>query len=107
MVNNVLRNGGNFVMAKTQAQYSLTPEQEAIREMVRELAQRYVAPGAAERDRSKQYPWDMLQLLVEHDLLAVPFPEKYGGSGEGMLTGCVVVETLTQACYNTSYLLVI
>jgi alkylation response protein AidB-like acyl-CoA dehydrogenase len=88
------------------AQYALTENQLGIQQATRELARTRVAAGARERDRKKQYPEDMLRLLIAQDALGLPFPEELGGSGEGMLTCCLVIEELTRVCYNTSYLLV-
>jgi hypothetical protein len=88
------------------AQYALTENQLGIQQATRELARTRVAEGARERDRKKQYPEDMLRLLIAQDALGLPFPEELGGSGEGMLTCCLVIEELTRVCYNTSYLLV-
>lgn len=65
-----------------------------------------VQPGARDRDRTGEYPYDMFKLLLEQDALALPFSAEYGGSEQGMLTCCLVIEELTKVCYNTSYLLV-
>ncbi|MDA3626065.1 acyl-CoA dehydrogenase family protein [Saccharopolyspora sp. WRP15-2] len=88
------------------AQYCLTEDQVRIQLATRELARDKVASGARERDQRKQYPHDMLELLLAQDALGLPFPVDLGGSGEGMLTCCLVIEELTRVCYNTSYLLV-
>jgi alkylation response protein AidB-like acyl-CoA dehydrogenase len=87
-------------------QYSLTEDQLAIQRATRQFASEKVAPGARDRDLNRTYPEDMLQLLLRQDALGLPFPAELGGSGEGMLTCCLVIEELTRACYNTSYLLV-
>jgi alkylation response protein AidB-like acyl-CoA dehydrogenase len=88
------------------AQYALTEDQIGIRTATRELARTRVAAGARDRDQEQKYPEDMLQLLLAQDALGLPFPTEMGGSGEGMLTCCLVIEELTRVCYNTSYLLV-
>jgi alkylation response protein AidB-like acyl-CoA dehydrogenase len=87
-------------------QYALTEDQIGIQMATRELARQKVAAGARERDQEKKYPQDMLELLIAQDALGLPFPTELGGSGEGMLTCCLVIEELTRVCYNTSYLLV-
>ena len=91
--------------ATGSAQYALTEEQVALRDMVRELAREKVAPGAMERDHSKSYPSDMFELLRERGLLTLPFPEDYGDSGRSLLSCLLVIEELTKVDYNTSYLL--
>lgn len=93
-------------MTHTASQYSLTEDQLGIQLATRQLARGKVAPGARERDQRKTYPEDMLQLLIAQDALGLPFPAELGGSGQGMLTCCLVIEELTRVCYNTSYLLV-
>ena len=54
-------------------------DEEMLLEMVRDLARDKVAPRAAEIDASGQFPWDMKELLAKQDILAMPFPETYGG----------------------------
>lgn len=86
-------------------QYALTVEQQQLIERVRVLADGPVAAGAAERDRTGDYPQDMFELLRDEGLLTLPFDERHGGQGAGILTCALVIEELTRACYNTSYLL--
>jgi alkylation response protein AidB-like acyl-CoA dehydrogenase len=58
----------------------LTEEQRLLRDAVRELADERVAPRAAAIDRTGEFPEDLRQLLATQDILALPFPEEYGGS---------------------------
>lgn len=52
-----------------------------MRDVVRELADERIAPRAAEIDSSAEFPWDVVELLAAHDVLALPFPDEYGGLG--------------------------
>ena len=47
----------------------LTDEQREIRDLVRTLARERIAPRAAEIDKSAEFPWDMVELMREHELL--------------------------------------
>ena len=85
--------------------YRLTEEQEMMRTNVKRIAQERVAPRAAEIDRSGEFPWDMLELLRENQILQIPIPEKYGGAGAGELTCCVVIEEFAKVCANTAHIL--
>jgi alkylation response protein AidB-like acyl-CoA dehydrogenase len=85
----------------------LTDEQRALRDTVRELADEKVAPRAAEIDQSAEFPWDMVELLARHDILALPFPEQYGGLGGDLLTLCVAVEQLSRVCATTGLILAV
>ncbi|MDQ3493287.1 MAG: acyl-CoA dehydrogenase family protein, partial [Chloroflexota bacterium] len=66
----------------------LSEDQRALRDVVRELADERIAPRAAEIDSSAEFPWDVVELLAAHDVLALPFPDEYGGLGGDLLTLC-------------------
>src|SRR5437763_16176433 len=50
-----------------------------------EIAREKIAPRSAEIDERAEYPWDIRKLLSEHDILGLPFPSEYGGTGTGTL----------------------
>jgi alkylation response protein AidB-like acyl-CoA dehydrogenase len=85
----------------------LTEEQREIRELVRTLARERVAPRAAEIDRSAEFPWDMVELLREHELFGLPFDEEHGGTGTGALMVLVAIEELSKVCATTGLLLAV
>jgi butyryl-CoA dehydrogenase len=82
--------------------FKLTPEQEDIQSMVREMAQKEFAPRAAEVDKNHRFPRENWDLLVASDLCGLPFPEKYGGVGLDHVCYAIVVEELAKACATTS-----
>ncbi|MGO9512693.1 MAG: acyl-CoA dehydrogenase family protein [Steroidobacteraceae bacterium] len=86
--------------------YSLTADQLAIQDLIRRVARDKVAARADAIDRAAEYPQDMFELLKDLGLFALPFPEKYGGTGS-LLSGCLAVEEFGRVCYNTGYLLVV
>ncbi|HEX5469736.1 MAG TPA: acyl-CoA dehydrogenase family protein [Gaiellaceae bacterium] len=75
----------------------LTDEQREIRELVRTLTRERIAPRAAEIDESGEFPWDMVELLREHELFGLAFEERYGGSAAGALMLLVAVEEISKA----------
>ena len=85
----------------------LSPEQREIRDLVRDLARERVAPRAAEIDKSAEFPWDMVELMREHDLLGLPFEEQYGGTGTGALMVLVAIEELSKVCATTGLILAV
>ena len=85
----------------------LTDEQREIRDLVRDLARERVAPRAAEIDKSAEFPWDMVELMREHDLLGLPFEERYGGTGTGALMVLVAIEELSKVCATTGLILAV
>ena len=76
--------------------YELTEEQEAVRKAVRELAEKEVKLKAAETDERKQFPHDVIKLLVKQGIHLLPLPEKYGGYNSSLLN-CIAIEELAKA----------
>jgi alkylation response protein AidB-like acyl-CoA dehydrogenase len=85
----------------------LSDEQREIRDLVRTLARERVAPRAAEIDKSAEFPWDMVELLRQHDLFGLPFDEEHGGTGTGALVVLVAIEELSKVCATTGLLLAV
>ncbi|HEV8190073.1 MAG TPA: acyl-CoA dehydrogenase family protein, partial [Ktedonobacterales bacterium] len=83
----------------------LASEEQMLLDMVRELARDKVAPRAAAIDAKGEFPWDMKELLAKQDILAMPFPEEYGGLGSSEVSILMVIEELAKACATTSLLL--
>jgi len=87
--------------------YRLTEEQQMLRDAVRVLADERIAPRAAEIDRTAEFPWDVKELLASHDILALPFPEAYGGLGGHLLTICLAIEQISRACATSGLILAV
>src|ERR671924_1004292 len=85
----------------------LTEEQREIRDLVRTLARERVAPRAAEIDKSAEFPWDVVELLREHELFGLPFEERHGGTGTGALMVLVAIEEISKVCATTGLLLAV
>jgi len=85
----------------------LSAEQREIRDLVRDLARERVGPRAAEIDKSAEFPWDMVELMREHDLFGLPFDEEYGGTGTGALMVLVAIEELSKVCATTGLILAV
>ncbi len=77
--------------------FGLTEEEQMLQDMVRRLAKEKVAPGAEERDKKGEYPYDMLELMKENGLMGVDFPTEYDGMEAGLISHCILVEELAKA----------
>ncbi|MFW6318429.1 MAG: acyl-CoA dehydrogenase family protein [Halorubrum sp.] len=73
---------------------SLTDEQEAIRELVREFAVEELRPGAGAADETESFPEDAWDGLAELGLTGLTVPEAYGGFDADETTYAVVNEEL-------------
>ena len=85
----------------------LSDEQREIRELVRTLARERVAPRAAEIDKSAEFPWDIVELMREHELFGLPYTEEHGGTGTGALMVLVAIEELSKVCATTGLILAV
>ncbi|WIG58824.1 MAG: Acyl-CoA dehydrogenase, short-chain specific [Ktedonobacterales bacterium] len=83
----------------------ISADEKMMLDMVRELAHDKVAPRAAEIDAKGEFPWDMKELLAKQDILAMPFPEEYGGLGSSELSILMTIEELSKSCATTALLL--
>src|SRR5436305_3591985 len=74
----------------------LTPEQEDFRKVVRDFAEREIAPHAEEWDREHTFPVDTVLAMGELGLFGLPFPEEYGGAAADFTTLCLAIEELAR-----------
>ncbi|MFS0689764.1 acyl-CoA dehydrogenase family protein [Sporosarcina sp. 179-K 8C2 HS] len=81
--------------------FDLTDEQQMIRKMMREFSDEVVAPGAIERDRTKEFPTEIFKQLSEMGMMGLPFPEEYGGAGADTTSFAIVTEELSRGCAST------
>ncbi len=81
--------------------FELSESQVMIQHMVRDFAQKELAPVAADLDREARFPAEILAKMAELDLFALPFSEEYGGTGDGYLAYVIAVEEISRACAST------
>lgn len=81
--------------------FQLNEGQQLIRQMVREFAEKELAPVAAELDREERFPAEIIEKMARLDLFALPFSEDCGGTGDGYLAYAIAVEEISRACAST------
>jgi alkylation response protein AidB-like acyl-CoA dehydrogenase len=82
--------------------YALTDEHEAIREAVRDIAEREIAPFAAEVDADSRYPVEAQKALTTAGFHATHIPEAYGGEGADAIATCIVIEEVARVDASAS-----
>lgn len=80
----------------------LTPEQEMIRDAVRDYARERIAPFAAAWDRGATFPADALKGLAALGCYGVTVPEAWGGAGLDTLSLALILEEIAAADGATS-----
>ena len=89
------------------AQYDLTDEQRDLRDVIRRLVTERVAPRAAAIDETGEFPHDVRALFAEHDVLALPFATRHGGTGTGALMLSIAIEEVARACASSALMLAV
>jgi len=82
--------------------FELNDEQQMIRKMVREFAEKELAPRAEEVDAKGQFPWEAIRKMGELGLLGLNVPEAYGGAGADMVSYALAIEEIARACGSTA-----
>ncbi len=82
--------------------YLPTADHDELRAVVRELAEKRIAPRAAEIDENAEFPHDLKELLAQQDLLGTCFEERHGGTGLDTIAQCILVEEIARADATTS-----
>lgn len=75
-------------------EYEHSDEIKMLRQTVREFVNKEIRPIAREMDEEERVPLEVIKKAGELGLLAVPFPEKYGGLDLGITGYCVLMEEL-------------
>ena len=79
-----------------------TNEQLMIQSMVREFARKEIAPTAAERDRTKTFPADILKKMGELGLMGMMIPPAYEGEGADTVSYVLALAEIAYACASTA-----
>ncbi len=76
--------------------FQLTDEQRMTQQLVREFAEKEIAPYAAQWDESCEFPWAVIRQLADLNLLGTIFPQAYGGAGLDYVSYALVIEQLSR-----------
>ena len=82
-------------------QLELNEQQKMIQKMVREFAEKEIAPVAAELDREARYPTEILKKMAKLGLLGAIIPQEYGGAGLDTISYVTIIEEISRKCAST------
>ncbi|RLF53652.1 MAG: acyl-CoA dehydrogenase [Thermoplasmata archaeon] len=82
-------------------QLELNEQQKMIQKMVREFAEKEIAPVAADLDKKAEYPTKILQKMAKLGLLGIIIPTEYGGAGLDTISYAIVIEEISRKCAST------
>jgi len=78
--------------------YFLTEEQQFMKDVAKDLAEKKIRPVSAHYDETGEFPWPVVKAMAEADLFRVFIPDEYGGMGGDtpIMNMCVVTEELSK-----------
>jgi acyl-CoA dehydrogenase len=83
--------------------FQLSKEQEEIRKLARDFADREITPEVAEHhDRDGKFPTEIAKKAFDIGLMNCIVPEEYGGLALSCLDECLIAEELAHGCMGIS-----
>jgi len=82
--------------------FNLNDDQKLVKETVSKIAQKELAPRAAEVDKTHSFVWEGLKKLKEADILGLAIPSPYEGMGMDTLSFVLATEEIAKACASTA-----
>jgi len=82
--------------------FALTDEQLMIQTMAREFSRDIVAPTAAERDRTGEFPAENLKRMAELGFMGMMVPFEYKGSGADTVSYVLALSEIAYSCASTA-----
>ena len=74
--------------------FELSDDHENFRKVVRDFAEREVAPHVAQWDRDHHLPLEIVRQMGDLGFFGLVVPEEYGGAGGDFTSLCVAIEEL-------------
>ena len=84
---------------------SLSPEQQEIRKLVRDFAEREVKPRAEAIDHRGEFPRDLVEKAAGLGLMGILIPESYEGAGLDHVSFAIFVEEVARFSASTAVIL--
>jgi len=76
--------------------FTLSSEQEILRESVRSFAEKEIKPVARQLDREESFSYDTMRKMAELGLFGIFVAEKYGGQGMDYLSYIIATEEIAR-----------
>jgi butyryl-CoA dehydrogenase len=78
--------------------FNLTPEQEMIRDAVRDFTEKEIKPVAALLDEERQFPYQNLKRMAGLGMMGMNIPAEYGGSEAGVIAYSLAITEIAKGC---------
>jgi hypothetical protein len=78
--------------------FAWSPEQQALKESVKNFARNELGKGLMERDKEGTFSFEDWKKCADFGIQGLPIPKEYGGSGSDVVTTALVMEGLGYGC---------
>ena len=82
--------------------FALPSEYQDLRDSVRALAEKEIAPHAHAVDEDHRYPQEASDALIKANLHAAHVPTEFGGEGADALAVAIIIEEVARVCASSS-----
>lgn len=82
--------------------FMLSEDQIALQDLAQNFARSELAPHAAQWDKEKFFPQDVMREAAKLGFAGIYIPEEFGGSGLGRLEAALLFEALSEGCVSTA-----
>ncbi|MGH9027868.1 MAG: acyl-CoA dehydrogenase family protein [Acidimicrobiia bacterium] len=84
--------------------FAETEDQQALRKLARDVAERELAPRARHWDETEEFPETSWKALRQADLFGITIGERWGGMGMGDVEAAIVLEELARVDVSSAIL---
>lgn len=85
--------------------FQLTEEQEMMRRMVRDFAQKEISPFVPVMEETEQFPRQLVKKMGETGLMGIPVPEEWGGAGADFLSYILAIHEISKVSATVGVIL--
>ena len=77
--------------------FFLSDDQEAIRDSVKKICDRFPLQYWRDQDKTGEFPEDFVKAITDGGWLGIAMPEEYGGAGLGIMEAAVLAHTISNS----------
>ena len=77
--------------------FFLSNDQEAIKDSVKKICDRFPLQYWRDQDKTGEFPEDFVQAITDGGWLGIAMPEEYGGAGLGIMEAAVLANTISNS----------
>ncbi len=84
-----------------------TEEQDMMRKMVRDFAEKEIAPIVSHMEETDEFPLEVIKKMGQYGLLGIPIREEWGGAGADFVSYIIALEELSKVSATVGVILAV